>query len=522
MNTSTNQTSLTRPHARPRSRKAAPTTGRGWWRGLLLATVVLLAASCTEEEPGIVTTLKDTYQVRLMVNPQQAATRAPGDDENALRQLRVYVFNTQGNRVGYYENMNLTATGAYYVPFRLQEGGQLTFYVVANENGAGSTTGLSENTPLNDLRTRAGFLTDNIDRDPGDLLTGEATATITATPEGTAPQSVTVKLVRPFSLLQVFFAKSTEDVEATVNNVSLTNYSRYGYFHDRDLADYGTRNGNIVTTAALLLGTTQTVAQVVSEEQQLTGDYGEVVASKPVTLKPEGNSQWGTTWTNADPSGSATENVACLTVAYTMGSEQRTGNIYLPAISKTNVKYNVKCLLLESGGLTVNCAVQPWDDKESEYVVSDDGTFELGPVNMVSLTPGGKDYATQYMTGADAQSRQFTFTVTMTAPEGVRWQAHLTNPLDFEFVEDDNHASEGVGGTEAQPTTIQVRPTRPYDVASGARPETDLYITIGTAPENQQMFDPQMVYGTTGTQIHIVQVSPVEGDQLVWPSTQQP
>ncbi len=521
MNTSTNQTSLTRPHARPRSRKAAPATGRGWWRGLLLATVVLLAASCTEEEPGNVTTLKDTYQVRLMVNPQQAATRAPGNDENALRQLRVYVFNTQGDRVGYYENMNLTATGAYYVPFRLQEGGELTFYVVANGNGAGNTTGLSENTPLNDLRTRAGFLTDNIDRDPGDLLTGEATADITATPEGTAPQSVTVELVRPFSLLQVFFAKSTEDVEATVNNVSLTNYSRYGYFHDRDLADYGTRNGNIVTTAALLLGTTQTVAQVVSEEQQLTGDYGEVVASKPVTLKPEGNSQWGTTWTNADPSGSATENVACLTVAYTMGSEQRTGNIYLPAISETNVKYNVKCLLLESGGLTVSCAVRPWDDKESEYVVSDDGTFELGPVNMVSLTPGGKDYATQYMTGADAQSRQFTFTVTMTAPEGVRWQAHLTNPLDFEFVEDDNHASEGVGGTEAQPTTIQVRPTRPYDVASGARPETDLYITIGTAPENQQMFDTQMAYGT-GTQIHIVQVSPVEGDQLVWPSTQQP
>lgn len=520
MNTSTNQTSLTRPHARPRSRKAAPTTGRGWWRGLLLATVALLAASCTEEEPGIVTTLKDTYQVRLMVNPQQAATRAPGDDENALRQLRVYVFNTQGDRVGYYENMNLTATGAYYVPFRLQEGGELTFYVVANENGAGSTTGLSENTPLNDLRTRAGFLTANIGRNPGDLLTGEATADITATPEGTAPQSVTVELVRPFSLLQVFFAKSTKDVEATVNNVSLTNYSRYGYFHDRNLAGYGTRNDNIVTTAAPLLGTAQTVAQVVSEEQQLTGDYGEVVASKPVTLKPEGNSQWGTAWTNADPGSSAPQGTSCLTVVYTMGGEQRTANIYLPAIAETNVKYNVKCLIIENGGLTVSCEPQDWADKKSEYVVSDDGTFKLTPVNMVALPDGGKDYATQYMTGADAQSRQFTFIVTMTAPEGVRWQAHLTNPLDFEFVEDDNHASEGVGGTEAH-TTIQVRPTRPYDVASGARPETDLYITIGTAPENQQMFDTQMAYGT-GTQIHIVQVSPVEGDQLVWPSTQQP
>lgn len=521
MNTSTNQTSLTRPHARPRSRKAAPTTGRGWWRGLLLATVVLLAASCTEEEPGIVTTLKDTYQVRLMVNPQQAATRAPGNDENALRQLRVYVFNTQGDRVGYYENMNLTATGAYYVPFRLQEGGELTFYVVANENGAGSTTGLSENTPLNDLRTRAGFLTDNIDRDPGDLLTGEATADITATPEGTAPQSVTVELVRPFSLLQVFFAKSAESVQATVHSVSLSTYSRYGYFHDRSTSTgYSTRDN--ITGPTPLLNTDYTVTQVVPEDEQTEGNYGAVVASKPVTLKPEGNSQWGTTWTNADPSGSATENVACLTVAYTMGSEQRTGNIYLPAISETNVKYNVKCLLLESGGLTVSCAVQPWDDKESEYVVSDDGTFEPTPVNMVALTKGGKDYATQYMTGADAQSRQFTFTVTMTAPEGVRWQAHLTNPLDFEFVEDDNHASEGVGGAEAQPTTIQVRPTRPYDVASGTRPETDLYITIGTAPENKQHFDTDHKYTEEGTEIHIVQVSPVEGDQLIWPSTQQP
>ena len=150
---------------------------------------MLLAASCTEEEPGNVTTLKDTYQVRLMVNPQQAATRAPGNDENALRQLRVYVFNTQGDRVGYYENMNLTATGAYYVPFRLQEGGELTFYVVANGNGAGNTTGLSENTPLNDLRTRAGFLTDNIDRDPGRPADGRGHGRQSQPPRRERPRS---------------------------------------------------------------------------------------------------------------------------------------------------------------------------------------------------------------------------------------------------------------------------------------------------------------------------------------------
>ena len=483
------------------------------WTALLL--LLLLPAACIQDEPAPAVG-EGEYMVRLLIDPQTATTRAPGDETgvSGIRQLRVYVFKGR-TRVGYYENMNLQATGqAYYVPFRLTEGGNLDFYVVANEDAASTDSqyDLTENTSKETLE-RAGFLVEKIGRNPGDLLTGKTTNVQvpgTGIPEGRV-QQVTCALSRPYSLLNIFFAKSTATCTATVTGVKLHNYSRYGYFSDRDIAtDYPTdnRSDNHTDEYTFLSATDEaiTVSTVVPEDEQKTGNYGNESFTKPVALDRDGSREWTTDWENIEQVDSP-----YLEIAYTLNGAKKTANVYLPPIAKTNCKYNVKCLIIEKGGLAVQCNAMPWQDQKHDYVISDGGQFTLTNTNMREVTQSTKVYATQYSESAGASDRQFTLTLNMTSPEGVRWTAHLTNALDFEFVEDDSYQSTGVGGS-TKGIAIRVRPTKEYD--AGVVRETGLYITIGTAQSTKQHFDSGMSYSDDGTSICIRQVSASEGDAI--------
>lgn len=482
------------------------------WTALLL--LLLLPAACIQDEPAPAVG-EGEYMVRLLIDPQTATTRAPGDETgvSGIRQLRVYVFKGR-TRVGYYENMNLQATGqAYYVPFRLTEGGNLDFYVVANEDAASTDSqyDLTENTSKERLEL-AGFLVENIGRNPGDLLTGKRTKVQvpeTDIPEGQV-QQVACALSRPYSLLNIFFAKSTATCTATVTGVKLHNYSRYGYFSDRDITtDYTTHRDNNQTKEYTFLSATDkaiTVSTVVPEDEQKTGNYGNESFTKPVALDTHGYSEWTTDWENREQA-----DYPYLEIAYTLNGAKKTANVYLPPIAKTNCKYNVKCLIIEKGGLAVRCEVQDWQDQEHDYVISDGGQFTITNTNMREVTQRTKVYATQYSESAGASDRQFTLTLNMTSPEGVRWTAHLTNALDFEFVEDDSYQSTGVGGS-TKGIAIRVRPTKEYD--AGVVRETELYITIGTAQSTKQHFDSGMSYSDDGTSISIRQVSASEGDAI--------
>ena len=165
------------------------------------------------------------------------------------------------------------------------------------------------------------------------------------------------------------------------------------------------------------------------------------------------------------------------------------------------------------GSLGITFDVEEWNEKAYTYELSNEGNFITEDINakQFEYETGKSAIATQYSTEAGASSRQATFTVTMTAPEGVRWIAHLTNAQDFEIVTDENHAAEGVGGSS--PVTLLIRPTKSFD-ATGERPYTELYVTLGTAPDNKQQFvDPgEYCSGSEGTSIPIVQVSASEWD----------
>lgn len=165
------------------------------------------------------------------------------------------------------------------------------------------------------------------------------------------------------------------------------------------------------------------------------------------------------------------------------------------------------------GSLGITFDVEEWNEKAYTYELSNEGNFITEDINakQFEYETGKSAIATQYSTEAGASSRQATFTVTMTAPEGVRWIAHLTNAQDFEIVTDENHAAEGVGGSS--PVTLLIRPTKSFD-ATGERPYTELYVTLGTAPDNKQTFVNPGEYcsGSEGTSIPIVQVSASEWD----------
>ena len=165
------------------------------------------------------------------------------------------------------------------------------------------------------------------------------------------------------------------------------------------------------------------------------------------------------------------------------------------------------------GSLGITFEVEDWKPETYTYELSNVGTFTTNAPNAKSFEyeTGKSAIATQYSTEAGASSRQSTFIVEMKTPVGVRWMAHLTNAQDFEIVTDENHAAEGVGGSS--PVTLLIRPTKSFD-ATGERPYTELYVTLGTAPDNKQQFvDPgKYCSGSEGTSIPIVQVSASEWD----------
>ena len=165
------------------------------------------------------------------------------------------------------------------------------------------------------------------------------------------------------------------------------------------------------------------------------------------------------------------------------------------------------------GSLGITFEVEDWKTKPYKYELSDVGTFTTNAPNArpFEYEKGKSAIATQYSTEAGASSRQATFIVEMKTPVGVRWMAHLTNAQDFEIVTDENHAAEGVGGSSR--ITLLIRPTKSFD-ATGERPYTELYVTLGTAPDNKQTFVNPGEYcsGPEGTSIPIVQVSASEWD----------
>lgn len=89
-----------------------------------------VATSCGKSDTPAVAS--GPVDVRLVVSSGNNTRVGSDKTDNDIRQLRVYAFNADGKKVGYAEADNLQ--GQNYIPITLSEGGDINFYVIANDN----------------------------------------------------------------------------------------------------------------------------------------------------------------------------------------------------------------------------------------------------------------------------------------------------------------------------------------------------------------------------------------------------
>lgn len=445
--------------------KLSPSHRLSW---MLWVALTLSVTACVQDEEVNPATQEGDFQVRLLVDPQAAQTRAVGDEDDvsAIHELRVYVFNAQNERVGYYYNGNLSATGeAYYVPLKLSEGGNLSFYVVANERGAGLT--FSEDTPKSTLDTQVFQTVAVVSNRPssGDLLTGRVSEEITAAnAQGGQVLVVECPLSRPFSLLEVYFAKTDKSLTASVNSVQFYDYSTNGFIYETPAGSSRTyENG-----PATLLSAATPVTTVVAEEAhgQETTNYGNPFVSHPITLNPYGADAWGNAWQNIRPTSTYKPR---LVINYTAGSTTKEETVYLPPMEQANCRYNVKCLI-KADGIRLKLNVLPWEYLTSEIIWENQANFDFVVGKKTQTDEEGIFYPISYTSSNDPQNQNDVFIYfTLKSPTGMRWVASIENGQDFFFCDPnnpnpsmtDNYVPGGYASDQA--VTIRLKAFREYN-----------------------------------------------------------
>lgn len=97
-----------------------------------LMTIAALAVATSCGKSDTPTAASGPVDVRLVVSSGNNTRVGSDATDNDIRQLRVYAFNAKGEKVGYAEADNLQ--GQNYIPITLSEGGDINFYVIANDN----------------------------------------------------------------------------------------------------------------------------------------------------------------------------------------------------------------------------------------------------------------------------------------------------------------------------------------------------------------------------------------------------
>lgn len=465
----------------------------------LLLLLALLPVSCIKDDyaPKGTATVTMTFTTRAISN---STTRATGDllDNEQMKTLRVIVARSSNSEILYnlkYEiQPDQTEKTITFSELTVNKNGEdFDFYAIANEEGFLNDNESLEGTSVNLAVLYGRVLTGGFT--VGATLPQTGYEKITVKPQTSGIQHEDMKLDFPAGKIQLTF------VNETGKEVNLTNVK---------VPSVAPNQAYLFYQGKTPIGTT------------LTGDvdFGPITVPSGTESAPTSYSDYRYIYPGA--AGEGKYKLAARWGSKNFEELLKTTNAPngISSIPRNRL-VNIVVTLKSGGGFGVKCEVKDWEDVSYDYTLSDAGQFAITKPNAMEFTYDGnqKAIATQYSTESGASSRQATFTVEMTTPVGVRWMAHLTNAQDFEFVTDENHAAEGVGGSS--PVTLLIRPTKAFD-ATGERPYTELYVTLGTAPDNKQRFvDPGDYCSSDGTSIPIVQVSATEGDAL-WGTSVEP
>lgn len=463
----------------------------------LLLLSVLLPTSCIKDDyaAGENASVTMTFTTRV-----GSDTQVSGDElatNERMKTLRVIVARTSTKEVLYnvkYDKFDKGENGQFYKTITFSElttnknGEKFDFYAIANEEAFLDAGESLEGKGIYLTELKARVINKNFNSPALSQLPQAAYQEIEVKPSEN--NEATMQLLFPVAKINLSFVNTTGS-EQNISDVKLQNGTPDGakLFYDGNMPTSVDKTGMNITFDDFTLNAA-----------------GENSSCVRYVYPGETNQQYVITakWNEKD---------------YTLPLE--IDNKSLTNLARGS-QYNVT-ITLKGGGLTVSCVVQPWEDTSHEVQLSDKGEFEVGVVNARSFSwDDKKAIATQYGEGAGADDRYATLTLRMTTPLGVIWQAHLDNPA-FEFVGES--AGVGVGtdaGDEEGVVTLKIRPVNTYD-ATQERRTANLYVTLGTKPNEQAMFvlDSELrntLCTSDGVQIPIVQVSSAEGDNI-WNST---
>ncbi len=461
----------------------------------LLLLSVLLPTSCIKDDyaAGENASVTMTFTTRAQSADPSVDGSVPLLDNEQMKTLRVIVARKSGEilfNVKYDIDVNETFKKITFSELTTNKNGEkFDFYAIANEEAFLNTGESLEGKGISLIELKARVINKNFNSPALSQLPQAAYQEIEVKPGEN--NEATMQLLFPVAKINLSFVNTTGS-DQTISEVKLQN---------------GTPNGaKLFYDGNMPSGVNPTGTGISFDDFTLTA-AGENSNSVRYVYPGETSQQYVITakWNEKD---------------YTLPLE--IDNKTLTNLARGS-QYNVT-ITLKGGGLTVSCVVQSWEDTSHEVQLSDKGEFEVGMVNARSFSwDDKKAIATQYGEGAGADDRYATLTLRMTTPLGVIWQAHLDNPA-FEFVGESAGVGVGTGvgvGDEEGVVTLKIRPVNTYD-ATQERRTANLYVTLGTKPNEKALFVDQSLWGelctSDGVNIPIVQVSSTEGDNI-WSQT---
>lgn len=224
---------------------------------LLTIAALAVATSCGKSDTPAAAS--GPVDVRLVVSSGNNTRVGSDAKDNDIRQLRVYAFNANGEKVGYAEADNLK--GQNYIPITLSKGGDINFYVIANDNFGPKptvgTTSVTDWTSLSktdleslkfDLSGFSGWsatddfvspMSNNLKDEFGnDLENNNAYSnpvTVTKPTSGSLVIPVTVQHV--LGRLRLMLNKESDDVTITLKRAAVYNRPDYFLLYNSGSAD---------------------------------------------------------------------------------------------------------------------------------------------------------------------------------------------------------------------------------------------------------------------------------------------
>lgn len=455
-----------------------------------VVAVALLSVSCIKDNDpamGGKASVTMTFTTRVSDN----VTAGNLLDKEQMRKLRVIVARSGTNDIIYNVSYDIQP-GEWKKVIHFSEltvnkdGENFDFYAIANED-AFLTDGESlegKNVSLSALKSH--ILTEDFNSPALSKIPQAAFKTITVGPSENT--SATMNLLFPLAKVVLNFDNQTGE-SVDLMNVAISGIANRGYlFKDIYANSYPQGTAGSGTVKFGNEGTLQVPV----------GEVADADASPYIRyLYPwtSGNAYKLTaTW------GSKTHEVV-----FKIGDEELKK---LEAGQQLNVNVS-----LIANSLKVALTVSPWtvDDAVLDFSTEFNGLLNPASAGSVKLTADKQAVA---VAGAD---RNATFSFKMLSPEGVRWNVHLENTVDFDLT----GTTSGYGGANAGVVTFGVEPKHGYD-ATVTR-SVKLYITVeqpfgGTESEGIQVINPEEngIYRFPGTEteIEIRQVSESEFDGL--------